>query len=152
MFNSVSHVAEEVLKYPTNFMPVVPHHVSLILLAMLPFIAWSRQFRWAEARHIRRVLSLLAALGMLGFVFSALSPDDDSVQQEFARSQSSSQSIAKEDRSHHQGIVAQPCVSAAGIVTTSPRCLGRTPSFPVASFDFPPVHPSGDRSPPQLFA
>ena len=41
----------------------------------------------------RALLSLLAALGVLAFVFSATCPDDDDVQQEFLQSNESKQCV-----------------------------------------------------------
>ena len=41
----------------------------------------------------RALLSLLAALGVLAFIFSATCPDDDDIQQEFLQSSKSKQCV-----------------------------------------------------------
>lgn len=61
-----------------------------LVLALVPAALWMRGAAVGERRNYRRLLGLFVALGVLGFVFSAVSPDDDSIQQVFTQSQKSS--------------------------------------------------------------
>ena len=61
-----------------------------LILALIPAALWLRGVSSGSGRHCRRLLGLFAALGVMGFVFSAVSPDDDSIQQVFTQSRKTS--------------------------------------------------------------
>jgi hypothetical protein len=71
-------------------MPAQAYNACWLILALIPSALWMRGVASNDRRRYRRLLGLFAALGVLGFVFSVVSPDDDSTQQEFAQSQKAS--------------------------------------------------------------
>ena len=73
-----------------QFMSVLVYNALWLLLAIPPSILWFRGFPSDQGKRRRLLVGVLAGLGMLGFVFSAITPDDDLVQQDFTQSQKAS--------------------------------------------------------------
>ena len=71
-------------------MPAQVYNACWLLLALIPSALWMRAIATDDRGTWRRLLGLCAALGVLGFVFSAVSPDDDNIQQVFTQSQKAS--------------------------------------------------------------
>lgn len=71
-------------------MSVLVYNALWLLLAIPPSILWFRGFPSDQGKRRRLLVGVLAGLGMLGFVFSVITPDDDLVQQDFTQSQKAS--------------------------------------------------------------
>ncbi|MBZ5704734.1 MAG: hypothetical protein LAN63_05225 [Acidobacteriia bacterium] len=133
-------------------MGVFAYNACWLLLAIPPSMVWLRGFPSDVGKRRRLLVGVLAALGMLGFVFSALTPDDDLVQQEFTQSQESSlQSPSKAAASDLDGRVsAVYLISAAALPAASRKVIEHVSPLPEKSAEILFPHAPGDRSPPVL--
>lgn len=133
-------------------MGVFAYNACWLLLAIPPSIVWLRGFPSDVGKRRRLLVGVLAALGMLGFVFSVLTPDDDLVQQEFTQSQKSSlQSPSKAANSDLNGRVhAVYLDSAHALPDARSKVIEGVSPLPEKCAELIFSHSPGDRSPPVL--
>jgi hypothetical protein len=91
----------------------------------------------------------MVAMGVLGFVCSALSPDDDSIQQEFSKSQNPCvQSQLKREKASSAAPLPILALSVQAFQSVFFSALDQVFYSSVNPLRAPPAHTFGDRSPP----
>jgi uncharacterized membrane protein len=123
-----------------------------LILALIPSALWLRGVSSSHGRHWRRLLGLVAALGVMGFVFSVVSPDDDSIQQVFTQSRKTAVQAPVKDgcRGGARITLAQVYLSHAVRPqpwTSSPLDVATATGAPAIVL----VRIASDRSPPSHF-
>lgn len=72
----------------------------------------------------RALLNLLAAFGVLAFVFSAISPDDDDIQQEFLQSSKSKQFVLANYKAVSSLQTGRICTVYSALAQPTPQFAG----------------------------
>jgi len=130
-------------------MGLLSHHLNLLLFLLLCLICWTYQFSGISDRRTRRLLSVLAVVGSLGFVFSAISAEDDSVQKEFARDRIPSvRCVVRSSRCAQRSPQVQACVQLSAFFGNARHVQVADPVVAVSVGVPGPA--GGDRSPPFL--
>ena len=109
--------------------------------------------RARPGRNGRHSLRLLAAAGVLAFLFSAASPYDDSIQQEFVRIRKSAQSSVLSWRVVHSFAVAEQPLSVIRLSSPVPVRDTLERAVDDSSSSLPQMlsaSPVGERPPPFL--
>ena len=109
--------------------------------------------RARPGRNGRHSLRLLAAAGVLAFLFSAVSPYDDSIQQEFIRIRKSAQSSVLSWRVVHSFAVADQPLSVIRLSSPVPVRDTLERAVDDSSSSLPQMlsaSPVGERPPPFL--
>jgi hypothetical protein len=126
--------------------PLQPFSAAVAFAEVLPH----RARRGWNARHS---LLCLAAAGVLAFLFSAASPDDDLIQQEFVQTRKSVQSSVLSWKVVHSFAVADQPLSVIRLsssVAVRDMWIGAVDD---SSASLPPMlsaSPTGERPPPGL--
>jgi hypothetical protein len=102
--------------------------------------------------HCFALLSVLAAFGVLAFIFSATSPADDDIQQEFCKTSKSAHCAAHYKTASNPHLVSTRAVRSALAPSTSqfpaPFVTARVPVSNGEIKDAAGSSRTGDRSPP----
>ncbi|MBZ5721487.1 MAG: hypothetical protein LAO03_14000 [Acidobacteriia bacterium] len=125
------------------------YNACWLILALIPSALWLRGYAANDRRTCRRLLGLFAALGVLGFVFSVVSPDDDSTQQEFTQSQkASAQILVKNATRDGTRIPAQYVFSPRALAAFSKQLIAPARAARTDTSELILIQVAADSSPP----
>ena len=105
-----------------------------------------------RSRHYA-LLSTLAAFGLIAFIFSAISPDDDNLQQEFFQSSKSKQCLLANHKALSNLQTFRMCIFSSALAPPTTQCASYDVTARVSAPDDEikgRIYSSrtGDRSPP----